>query len=356
MSNVRNIQSHLGEYSLYYDVKLCDLLPELSDEKVFWVVDERLLELGYLGSLRGNDRMFIVSATEIAKDLQSVLQLVDKLLDAGLRRDALLAAVGGGTVQDIVCFISSIFMRGIRWIFLPTTLLAQCDSCVGSKSSINYRGYKNIFGTFRPPTKIYQCSEFINTLSNDELMSGIGEILKVSLIDSRHLFENALVDVSKMQSDAECLQNYIGKALAIKIDYVEKDEFDQKERLIFNLGHSFGHAIEGATNFRVPHGIAVALGIGIALAFAERKALIERGSSSCAREIIKREFHDYCDGDIAEAKFFKALRNDKKNKTGEYGLILPMGTSWTPSFSFVEMNSNNNKNIAQCLDEFMNVE
>ena len=335
MSDVMEISSHKGPYQLFTDVDVYIAIRNLDSEKCFWVVDKNisLLNPELFDQLKG--QVLVVTADERAKDIRALLPIIEELLSSGLKRDCELVAVGGGVIQDIVCFISSVYMRGIKWRFFPTTLLAQADSCIGSKSSINLGEYKNTLGTFHAPAAIYQSNMFLRTLSATEIFSGIGEILKVCAIHNKALLDKAVSDICGMQSDLSTLQKYVKQALEVKQAYIEVDEFDQKERIVFNLGHSFWHAIESATNFQVQHGIAVCIGLDLAFYVAGELRLIDKEVAFNLSSKLAPSYQKYTNVCFNIPAFFKALKRDKKNSGADYGLILPHGINCEMRLTYV---------------------
>jgi 3-dehydroquinate synthase len=267
----------------------------------------------------------VIEATEDNKSIENLIPVFQRLVANGIRRDHTLVAIGGGIVQDICCFIASTLLRGIPWRFVPTTLLAQADSCIGSKSSINLAGAKNILGTFKSPQDVFVHARFLDTLESKDISSGIGEILKVHAIDGVDAFDRLATDFPLLRTDNGVLQKYVRSALCIKRRYVEEDEFDRGVRNIFNYGHSFGHAIESATAFEVPHGIAVSMGMDIANHIAAERALISDEHYRRMHSILRQNYADYALTPIALDAVLSALMRDKKNTTTEVGLILPVG-------------------------------
>ena len=154
--------------------------------------------------------------------------------------------------------------RGVDWIFFPTTLLAQGDSCIGSKTSINFGKFKNQVGGFYPPVNIYIDLAFLATLKDIDIKSGLGEMCHYYIVAGEEDFMRYKREYDFALSDKNVLAGIIARSLEIKKGYIEIDEFDQKERQVFNYGHSFGHAIESLTDYRIPHGIAVSYGMDMA--------------------------------------------------------------------------------------------
>ena len=197
----------------------------------------------------------VIQCTEDAKTLQGATILLNELLKAKTTRYSNLVVIGGGIAQDIAGFCSSVFCRGIDYTLVPTTLLSQADSCIGGKTSINFEHKKNILGTFYPPSQILICKEFLSTLSQTDIISGLGEIYKFYILQNK---------MNKFSSHPNFLDETYS-SLKYKKTILEIDEFDKKERQYLNFGHTFGHALEITSEHKIPHGIAVILGSIIAI-------------------------------------------------------------------------------------------
>lgn len=213
---------------------------------------------------RGIDAIFL-TANEHTKSLDRMTEVICALRDRRVTRKTCLIAVGGGVVQDVAAFSSAIYMRGVEWIFLPTTLLSMADSCIGGKSSINVGKYKNIVGTIVPPLAVVIDPQFTSTLSREQKAEGLCEAAKICLCRGLESFRGYLACDPSVDSTVETLAIVIRYALAQKAWFIEIDEFDRKERLLLNFGHTFGHAIETASGYEISHGIAVGLGMIVAL-------------------------------------------------------------------------------------------
>jgi 3-dehydroquinate synthase len=202
-------------------------------------------------------------AVESAKNLDSVAKLIELLRDQGSTRQTQVVAAGGGIVQDLVTFSASCFMRGIPWTYCPTTMLSMVDSCIGGKSSINVGRYKNIAGNFYPPQEVIIDTRFCETLSAEQMAEGLCEAAKICYADSDRAFATYLswAEGDAIAPEGERLTKLIHHSLTIKKRFIEEDEFDQGIRLLLNFGHTFGHAIEGASSYAISHGIAVGLGM-----------------------------------------------------------------------------------------------
>jgi len=233
-----------------------------------------------------------------------------------------LSGIGGGIIQDVTSFISSILFRGIEWIFIPTSLLAMGDSCIGSKTSINFKSLKNQLGGFYPPSNIYIDTSFLKSLPVEDIKSGLGEMCHYFIISSRDDFDFFKKNSFSSIADFKLMKEIIYKSLNIKKKYIELDEFDKNERQVFNYGHTFGHAIEGLKNYSIPHGIAVTFGMDIANFISFKYNLLDEKTFIEIREFLKQFWKGYTIKNIHRDKYMFALSKDKKNKGNQLGLIL----------------------------------
>jgi 3-dehydroquinate synthase len=299
----------------------------LGAEQPHFLVDALVAKLHAeaLAPVLQSPRTLLIEATEENKSIERIVEVMRTLVEHSLRRDHLIVAIGGGIVQDITCFAASTLLRGVRWKFVPTTLLAQADSCIGSKSSVNLGSAKNILGTFYPPREVVIDARFLATLKEVDLRSGIGEIIKVHAIESAAAFDALAKDYERLASDRALLAHYISRALAIKQRYIEADEFDTGIRNVFNYGHSFGHAIESASDFRVPHGIAVTMGMEIANHVAAHRGLTPAAEHARMRPILSRNYRGFAHVALPFERVRAALQKDKKNTSSQLVLILPHG-------------------------------
>lgn len=283
------------------------------------------LYIDIFSSILENSKYIIIQPSEEQKSYQKLEWVIDELINKGFRKNNRLIAVGGGITQDITAFISSILFRGVDWIFFPTTLLAQCDSCIGSKTSINFGNNKNQIGNFWPPIEIYIDTEFLNTLSNEEIRSGFGEMLHYFMVDGKESFINFASIPFEDLYKKETIEKLIFRSLAIKKGYIEKDELDQGPRQVFNYGHSFGHALESITNYAIPHGIAVSFGMDISNCISVSLGLLDVAVRIEARKIFQRNWKGFDLSNIDVRAFEKALSKDKKNVGNELRVILSKG-------------------------------
>jgi len=321
------IASHAGSYSVHFLQRVADAVGAISPAGPHHIViDERVAKLhgaGLQPLLAGARSVISLPATEAVKSLEEISDLVARLAQANIRRDHVLIAVGGGIIQDLCCFMASVLFRGIEWMFLPTTLLAQADSCIGSKSSINAAGIKNLVGNFFPPRKIVVAGEFLDTLSSQDVRSGVGEMLKVHIIDGPASFDRLAVDFDLLFSDQLTMQRAIRASLEIKKRIIEVDEFDRGPRMVMNYGHSFGHAIETATSYSVPHGIAVSIGADMANYVAVQMGHMPADHFNRMHPTLRKNYREFEAATIPFDRLLGALGRDKKNVGKDLVLILP---------------------------------
>lgn len=321
------IQSRSGPYVVSFVPDLLRDIGAILEGTPFFLVDANVARLYAvpLAPVLANPNTIIIEATEENKSIERVIPVIERLVENKIRRGNVLVSVGGGIIQDITCFISSTLLRGVEWRFVPTTLLAQADSCIGSKSSINLGPVKNILGTFNPPSQVWICPAFLDTLNQKEVQSGIGEILKVHAIAGQEAFDKLKADFPRLIPDRQVLLAYIRAALLIKQGYIEIDEFDQGVRNIFNYGHSFGHALESATHFAIPHGVAVSMGMDMANHIAVMRGLLPAEHCDRMHGVLLQNYQNFKDVHIPLDDMLGALMKDKKHTATELMLIFPVG-------------------------------
>jgi 3-dehydroquinate synthase len=319
------IQSHAGPYRASFRQGALQRLVDTPEDQTFIVVDERVAEL-YAAELRDvleRPSTLRIVALEANKSLERLPDYIDHLVEHRVRRGQTLVAVGGGIIQDIVCFLAATLLRGMEWRFIPTTLLAQADSCIGSKSSINVRSAKNIVGTYTPPAEILIDVELLRTLQPDDVRSGIGEMLKVHAIAGPERFDEIAAAYESLTRDRAVLADYILRSLKFKRKLIELDEFDQGARNVMNYGHSFGHAIESATNYSIPHGIAITIGMDMANHVAGELGRTTLEQVERMRSVLASNYRGYADTPVPLDAFMTAISKDKKNTATALRLVLP---------------------------------
>ena len=282
-----DIHSHIRNYQVVLEGTDSFLKELASLSPAFYVVDKRVWEL-YKSAFAGfpDENVYVLEALEDHKNLDTVCELYQKILALSPKKNMNLVSIGGGIVQDITGFVASTLYRGIKWTFVPTTLLAQVDSCIGAKTSLNFRHYKNLIGSFYPPHKVHIWPGFLNTLSEVDYYSGIGEMAKLHLMAGETQTQDFIAHLPALDKhDGAVLLKFIAACLSIKKAYIEQDEFDTGLRNLLNYGHCFGHALETASSFKIPHGQAVVLGMLLANEYARRVGVL----SAAEEQFIRRK-------------------------------------------------------------------
>jgi len=327
MYEVLEVKSHIRNYSvLFTDAFRESLSRDAQEKRCFFIIDRSVYSL-YQEQLRDvvqHDRCFVVDATEEHKSLDYVKTVIKWLLGSDIKRNDRLIALGGGIIQDIAGFVSSILFRGIEWLFYPTTLLAQCDSCIGSKTSLNVDEFKNQLGTYYPPQHIVLDVNFLRTLPTADMKSGLGEIIKVHLLDGADSLKYICSQYDDY-TEPNVLKELIFRSLGIKKTIIERDEFDKDYRNILNYGHTFGHAIESVTDYRVSHGQAVTVGMDMENYVSFRLQMLPQGSLDVMRIPIMKNYPDFQLEEEHVGPLLAALSKDKKNVDENLTVILTKG-------------------------------
>ncbi len=273
------------------------------------------------------ERTLFMVAAEDNKTLGGGEKLIAGLRDRGTGRGDQLVAVGGGITQDVATLVASLYMRGLTWSFVPTTLLAMADSCIGGKSSINVGPYKNLAGNFHPPAVIVIDPAFIATLEDEDRAGGLCEAMKICFCRGPEAYDRYLELVAGLEPDGTGAAPLLDHVLRAKQWFIEVDEFDQAERRQLNFGHTFAHALEAATTFGVSHGIAV----GIGVIAAERLVVAVDGEGAAQpvlaahAEALVRQASDLAARLAARdpERFMRAFLSDKKHGADGLHVILP---------------------------------
>jgi len=321
------IRSSVHDYSVHFGDAGEALAASLDVQRDILFVDARVsgAHAPLFEDYLSDPRHVVLEASEELKSYGGVQAVMDHIFRSGFDRGGKLVAVGGGTVQDAVAFIASILFRGVSWMFLPTTLLAQCDSCIGGKTSINYGRYKNQLGSFYPPHRIIIDDRFLRSLDQREMDSGLGEMAHYFLLEGEEAFEMFRSNAPRAFSDVEALRELVHRSLEIKRGYIEKDEFDRGPRQLLNYGHSFGHALEAVTDYGLPHGIAVCYGMDLANFISVERGYLSAADREGMRSVLAPIWDGYALRGISIDAYLAALRRDKKNIGGTVGLVLSRG-------------------------------
>ncbi|MEW6528941.1 MAG: 3-dehydroquinate synthase [Candidatus Micrarchaeota archaeon] len=257
---------------------------------------------------------------ELNKTLETVNKIYEKFLEFGLDRSSFVIGIGGGIVCDVTGFAASTYLRGLRFGFVPTTLLAQIDASVGGKNGVNFKGYKNLIGTIRQPEFVLCDFEMLKTLPKSELSNGFAELIKHAIIADAKLFDYLEANVSRALSlEKEVIEKIIYRSLQIKAKVVSKDEIEKGERRILNFGHTFGHAIEKTTGLR--HGEAISIGMVAAATLSVAKKMLSEPDEKRLEQILTAfGLPTKMIGD--KEALIDAIRKDKKKEHEKINFVL----------------------------------
>ncbi|MBT8443760.1 MAG: 3-dehydroquinate synthase [Gammaproteobacteria bacterium] len=264
---------------------------------------------------------------EAHKDLGAMQSILDRLVDQRYGRDAVLVTLGGGVVGDIGGFAAAVYQRGIAFVQVPTTLLAQVDSSVGGKTGVNHPGGKNLIGAFHQPLAVMADTKTLDTLCDRELSAGLAEVAKYGLIGDADFFAWLEQNAERLVArDSEALQHAIRVSCEAKAAIVAEDEFERGRRALLNLGHTYGHAIERCVGYgEWLHGEAVAAGMCMAAEFSAKIGRSVREDVDRTKALLARLKLPVAPPSIAVGDFLAAMSIDKKVVAGEIRLVLMNG-------------------------------
>lgn len=313
---IKNIAQEINK--LYSNKKVAII----TDENVFHIykaqIEESFKASGYDDKLF---RFIVIEPGENSKSLEKLKNVFEQLLDYNLTRSELIIAFGGGVVGDLAGFVASTYLRGVDYIQVPTTLLAQIDSSIGGKVAVNLEQGKNLIGSFYQPKKVLIDPSVLDTLPDKFIKDGLGEVIKYACIKDASFFELLLTIKSKQQL-FQNLEYIIYTCCNIKKELVEKDEFDKGERMLLNFGHTMGHAIEKYFNYEYTHGEAVSLGMFYITTIGEKLGITQAGTAEKIKSILNNFNINYSLPSLDKDKIKKTILLDKKNISGNINLIL----------------------------------
>jgi 3-dehydroquinate synthase len=349
------IESNIRNYDVFFENSFVFINQLLNRHDSVFIIDQNVYDL-YREELQDipTERLFLFNAIEENKTFDYVKKVYDFLISRSIKRNSTFISIGGGITQDITGFVASTLYRGLNWIFVPTTFLAMTDSCIGSKTSINYEKYKNLMGTFYPPSEIYINKDFLLTLSELDFYSGIGETIKFQLMEESYPkdFNEILNKIQNTVSDNNSLNQIIHENMSIKKSYMEGDEFDLGRRNMLNYGHCLGHALETSSEYYIPHGIAVNIGMIFSnyLSINRNLASKEDVAFINSKILIPYICLELREGDFNEKLLLEAMKNDKK-RVGEYlSVIIP-----DENFSMIKVDDVTDSEFVSALNETINL-
>jgi len=296
-------------------------------QKLFVITSPEIWKLHgtqLLSGLLHQPALLEVPAGEQHKRLATVEQLLESLANQGADRDSVLLAFGGGVIGDMAGFLAAIYMRGIRYAGVPTTLLAQVDSSLGGKTGVNLAAGKNLVGAFHHPIAIYTDINTLTTLPEAELRAGLQESVKAGIIRDRALFDFLDSESAAVLSrDTAALTRVVADSVRMKAEVVAADERESGLRMLLNLGHTLGHAIEAATEYKqLLHGEAVAWGMIAAIQIAHARKMISAEDAATMRRVIEA-YGPLKPFSTDAIELVAITAKDKKNRSGARSFVLP---------------------------------
>lgn len=274
-------------------------------------------------ALEGVDPLLLtVPAGENSKSLDMFGSLLEAMLEAGITRQDVVVALGGGVVGDLSGYVAGSYMRGINFVQVPTTLLSQVDSSVGGKVAVNIKGGKNYCGMFYQPKRVYSDISALNTLEEREILSGLGEVVKHGFICDRSLVEFLDENAGKVRSlDREVMSEVVSRCCEIKADVVSRDEKEGGVRRILNYGHTVGHAIETFAGYSLSHGECVAYGMRIVARSCCREGMLCEEDLALHEAVMDKLGLATGTLDIDPSRIMELMKRDKKVKQGAVVIV-----------------------------------
>lgn len=347
---MNKIQMNLGpnSYDIYCGKDTVKRLPVIiknkySSSQILLIVDNNISEYykkeieELTARIDNKVYIYIYSASENKKNLKEVNKIYEYLVDKKFDRNSLIIAIGGGITGDLAGFTASSYMRGIDFIQVPTTLLSAIDSSLGGKTGINFNKVKNIIGAFYQPKAVFIDLSFFKTLPVEELVCGIGELIKYAYITDNKTFKFIYNNLEKIfDLDEKVLNKIIQISVGFKSSVVQFDEKENGVRKILNLGHTFGHAIETEQNYKIKHGQAVVIGICCALYLANYKNLI---SDKDLEKLLTLplKLRPYIKVNLFNTgRIIELMKVDKKNSNQKINFVVPI----KPGEVILDLNAN----------------
>ena len=323
---------------LSYEITLADsfdLLPDslagldLSNRKICVITDSNVEKLyarevvTYLEGICRGVFLYVFNAGEEHKNLDEVRKIYTFLIENGFERKDIIAALGGGVTGDMAGFAAATYLRGIRFVQIPTTLLSQVDSSIGGKTGVDFDSFKNMVGAFHMPSAVYINVNTLLTLSDEQFACGMGEVLKHGLIKDAAYYEWTIGHMSEIDSrDTGVLAEMVEGSCQIKRAVVEADPHEQGERAKLNFGHTIGHAIEKLKDFSLPHGHCVALGSAAAAYISLMRGYLTEDEFYEVRDMnVGFNLPITFDG-LSPEDILEAMKHDKKMEAGQIRFIL----------------------------------
>jgi len=299
------------------------------------IVRQKSISIDRIVEVLGDEiHEFVLEGGEQDKDLDTVINIIDYLYREGFQRNDYVIAVGGGTLTDVVDFATSIYMRGMKLINIPTTLLGMVDAAIGGKNAVNFRKIKNVIGTFYQPYVVIADIGFLDTLPKNEYLNGLAEVIKYGVVLDKTLFSYLKDNVDGIISRRDDAVEYIVyRAILNKLNVVKEDPYELKGvRIVLNFGHTVGHAIEAASGFAVSHGRAVAIGMVIETVLGTELGITNNSCVKLVENVLREYSLPISIKDLSIAidisEVIKSIARDKKRRGNSISMpiLVDIGT------------------------------
>lgn len=304
-------------------------------KKIIVITDANIIK--HYKEKLGNFDIIEIGEGEINKSLQTIDYIMGRFVELEADRSTFVVGIGGGIISDITGFAASIYMRGLRFGFVTTSLLSQVDASVGGKNGVNYKGFKNMIGVFNQPEFVICDIEMLVSLNREEYLGGYGEIIKHGAIKDASLFSYLEENYQKaLQNDYDVIHRCVRDSVIIKSRVVEEDEKEKGERRKLNFGHTFGHAIEKLTGMQ--HGKAVAIGMNLAAQVSVKKGLLNASEAERLKKLTEN-LQLPVSTQIDKSQLFSAMKKDKKREGDGLHLVLleKIGVAVVVNVSYKEL-------------------
>ncbi len=307
-----NILENKTNYNIFIGSDFIgDKLAKYEKDGAYFIIDSKVASL--YKNIIPKERVFLFQAAEKNKTFLSLEKMLDFLRQHNALRDSTLVSVGGGITGDVAAFAASVYMRGIKLIQVPTTLLAMVDSSVGGKTAVNFKGIKNNIGSFYQPGMVLIDSNFLDSLTDKEYLNGLVESIKIAAIRDKEFFEYINANKSSILKRSKAIMEYIiAESCRLKAEIVEQDEKEAGIRKLLNFGHTAAHGIESDSNYKIHHGFAVALGMIYESKYALQNGYTDKETYEAVYGLLKSLKYPthYEPKDID--KMLEAVSKDKK--------------------------------------------
>lgn len=317
-------------YPIIIQNNLLKNLDEYFNEDVFVVTNTTVNKLYGKYLKKYAKKMVVIKDGEKYKNLSTFDYIANQLLSSKIERKDTVVALGGGVVGDITGYVAASVLRGVNFVQIPTTLLAQVDSSVGGKVAVNTKHGKNLLGAFYQPKRVLIDPTVLQTLPERQIKTGLAEVVKYAFIEktaSDTFDENfTFFDFLTNKDYAQNYENIIARSCQIKADVVSADEHENNLRAILNLGHTLCHALENLTNYKITHGEGVSIGLKFAFDLSLKLGLVEQNYYTGAIELIKKlGLKTEIPHNMRADKIISLMKSDKKVVSGEVNFVLPCG-------------------------------